>query len=132
MMQFNILRYPTSMATLDAPSTGCLKHLYPYKSSNTRINKTMVVSNVDLSPLSQNQMLDILEALAQEVYGIPVKVMQDPVDDMWIIFNPSKKITYVVNNSLQKLFDEFLEEYSGVLEVEFLNNIGAIQPELLN
>jgi hypothetical protein len=92
----------------------------------------MVVSNVDLSPLSQNQMLDILEALAQEVYGIPVKVMQDPVDDMWIIFNPSKKITYVVNNSLQKLFDEFLEEYSGVLEVEFLNNIGAIQPELLN
>lgn len=87
---------------------------------------------MDTNTMSQSQMLDVLHVLVQEVYGVPVKIMQDPVDDMWIVFNPTKKITYVVKESLEKLYSEFLDEYSGMLEVEFLNNIGAIQPELLN
>ncbi len=87
---------------------------------------------MDTNTMSQSQMLDVLHVLVQEVNGVPVKIMQDPVDDMWIVFNPTKKITYVVKESLEKLYAEFLDEYSGMLEVEFLNNIGAIQPELLN
>jgi hypothetical protein len=87
---------------------------------------------MDTNTMSQSQMLDVLHVLVQEVYGVPVKIMQDPVDDMWIVFNPAKKITYAVKESLEKLYAEFLDEYSGMLEVEFLNNIGAIQPELLN
>ena len=81
----------------------------------------MMVYNMDKSPLSQNQMLDIVTALAQEVYGTPITVMQDPVDNMWIIFNPVKKITYVVKPTLLSLFEDFLEEYAGMLEVDHMN-----------
>lgn len=81
----------------------------------------MMIFNMDNSSLSHDQMLDIVTALAQEVYGTPITVMQDPVDNMWIIFNPAKKITYVVNPSLESLLQDFLEEYAGMLEVDHMN-----------
>lgn len=89
----------------------------------------------DTKAPSQQEMIDVISQLASELYGNSgevIKVFQDPVDNMWIIFNPSKKYTINVAEHLEVLYETFLEEYVGLLEYEHRNCSSQFEPTTIN
>ena len=89
----------------------------------------------DVQAPSEQEMINVIAKLASELYGKygeEIKVIQDPVDDMWIIFNPKTKITINVAENLEKLYETFLDEYMGLIEYEYRNVSNQFEPTEVN
>jgi hypothetical protein len=89
----------------------------------------------DVQAPSEQEMINVIAKLASELYGKygeEIKVFQDPVDDMWIIFNPKTKITINVAENLEKLYETFLDEYMGLIEYEYRNVSNQFEPTEVN
>lgn len=75
----------------------------------------------DVQGMSDSELSEVINLFSKEIYGDNIYLHQDPVDNMWIIFDPRVKKTLIVAPTLQGMYELICDEYTGYVELGYGN-----------
>ena len=75
----------------------------------------------DVKGMSDNELSQVISMFSKEIYGEDIRLHKDPVDNMWIIFDPRNKRTLIVSPTLHEMYELICDEYMGFVQVGYGN-----------